>query len=424
MTPPEIVAALVTLAALSGYLSTRFLRLPTAVGVTLGGLLLSLVLLSSTPLGFDGQRWAESLLADVPLNRLLLDGFLGVFLFAGALHMDVRELLRQKWPILALATLGTLLSTLLIGTLVYWMAGLVGVRLPYRFALLFGALISPTDPVAVLGLLRKAGVPKQLEVLITGESLFNDGIGVVLFAILYGVAVGGSTVSVPDVAATFLREAGGGLAFGAVLGLAAFAILRSVDDFAIEIMITLATVLGGYTLALRLRTSGPLALVIAGIVIGNLGRARAMSERTWQHLTAFWLVLNETLNAILFMMIGLEVLALHLTARWVAAGALAVIIGLVARWISVALPLRMIRGRRRYGPHALGILTWGGLRGGIAIALALSVPDVPVKSLLLVMTYVVVVFSILVQGLTLGPLARRANPIDPQSAARVAVPGP
>lgn len=412
-----------TLAALSGYLSTRFARLPTAIGVTLGGLLLSLALLASTPLGFDGRRWAESLLNAVPLNRLLLEGLLGVFLFAGALHMDVRELLRQKWPVLALATLGTLLSTLFIGTLVYLMAGVIGARLPFLFALLFGALISPTDPVAVLGLLRKAGVPKQLEVLITGESLFNDGIGVVLFAMLYAVAVGGA-VTVPEVAGTFLREAVGGVAFGALLGLAAFAILRSVDDFAIEIMITLAMVLGGYTLALRLHTSGPLALVIAGLVIGNPGRAHAMSERTWQYLTAFWLVLNETLNAILFMLIGLEVLSLQLTARWVAAGALAVVIGLAARWISVALPLRLIRGRWRYGPHALGILTWGGLRGGIAIALALSVPQAPVKPLLLVMTYVVVVFSILVQGLTLGPLARRAKSDETGRAARVAVPGP
>jgi CPA1 family monovalent cation:H+ antiporter len=261
-------------------------------------------------------------------------------------------------------------------------------------------------------------------VLITGESLFNDGIGVVLFAMLYAVAVGGDSITLPEVAGTFLREAVGGVAFGALVGFAAFAILRSVDDFVIEIMITLAMVLGGYTLALRLHTSGPLALVIAGIVIGNPGRAHAMSERTWQHLTAFWLVLNETLNAILFMLIGLEVLALPLTARWVIAGALAVVIALVARWISVALPLRLIRGRWRYGPHALTILTWGGLRGGIAIALALSVPETPVKPLLLVMTYVVVVFSILVQGLTLGPLARRASPGGARAAARVAIPGP
>jgi CPA1 family monovalent cation:H+ antiporter len=422
VTPPEIVAALVTLAALSGYLSTRFAQLPNAIGVTLGGLLLSLVLLASTPLGFGGQRWAEVLLAAVPLNRLLLEGFLGVFVFAGALHVDVREFLHQKWPILVLATLGTLLSTLLIGTLVYLMAGVVGVRLPYHFALLFGALISPTDPVAVLSLLRRAGVPKQLEALITGESLFNDGIGVVLFTVLYGVALGGGRVSVPEVATTFLREAVGGVAFGAVLGLAGIAILRSVDDFVVEIMITLAIVLGGYTVALRLHTSGPLALVIAGIVIGNTGRAHAMSERTWQHLAAFWLVLNETLNSILFVMIGLEVLALQLTTRWVTAGALAVVLGLAARWISVAVPLRLLRRRWSYGPHAVSILTWGGLRGGIAIALALSVPDAPVKPLLLVMTYVVVVFSILVQGLTLGPLARRANPAA-NSAARVAVPG-
>jgi CPA1 family monovalent cation:H+ antiporter len=308
-------------------------------------------------------------LTEVDFDSLLMGGLLSFLLFAGALHINVNELLQERWTILILATVGIVVSTFLIGTAVFWMLALLGIPIPYIYALLFGAVVSPTDPIAVLGLLKRANAPKSLEVLISGESLFNDGVGVVVFAIILSIAAGGGEIAAAEVGVLFLEEAVGGVLYGLVLGWLAYALLRRVDNYTIEILITLAVVTGGYALAGRLHTSGPLAVVVAGIMIGNKGRLFAMSERTREHLDTFWLVVDETLNAILFVLIGLEVLILRVAPGYVVAGVLA-----------------------------------------IPIALALSVPPSPQRDLLIVMTYAVVVFSILVQGLTVAPLARRARP--------------
>lgn len=410
MTLFEIFALLITLTALLGYLNERFVKLPTTIGVTLGGLVLSLALVGLNSFGYDAAGWAERVLTEVDFDSLLMGGLLSFLLFAGALHINVNELLQERWTILILATVGIVVSTFLIGTAVFWMLALLGIPIPYIYALLFGAVVSPTDPIAVLGLLKRANAPKSLEVLISGESLFNDGVGVVVFAIILSIAAGGGEIAAAEVGVLFLEEAVGGVLYGLVLGWLAYALLRRVDNYTIEILITLAVVTGGYALAGRLHTSGPLAVVVAGIMIGNKGRLFAMSERTREHLDTFWLVVDETLNAILFVLIGLEVLILRVAPGYVVAGVLAIPIALAARAIAVGVPIGLLRLRREFIPYTIRIMTWGGLRGGIAIALALSVPPSPQRDLLIVMTYAVVVFSILVQGLTVAPLARRARP--------------
>ncbi|MEJ2502488.1 MAG: sodium:proton antiporter [Gemmatimonadota bacterium] len=402
------MAILVTITALLGWVNERWLGINPVIGVTLGGLLVSLLLLVLGQLGLwgFGAEFAQEVLGRLDFDELLLHGLLGAILFAGALDIELNELVAHRWLILVLATAGVVVSMILVGTVVWLLAGWMGLELPYFFALLFGALISPTDPVAVLAILKRAGTPADLTALISGESLFNDGIGVVVFTVILGVAVSGHA-TVEHVAELFVFEAMGGVVYGLALGYAAFVLLRSVDDYAVEILITMAVVTGGYALALRLHTSGPLAMVVAGLLIGNRGRALAMSEQTRRNLDTFWVVVDETLNAMLFLLIGLEVLALELRWEFLVAGLVAVPTVLAARFISVTLPISTIRLRRDVKPYTVRLLTWGGLRGGIAIALALSIPPRPERDLILAMTYVVVVFSILVQGLTVEPLARR-----------------
>lgn len=418
MTLFEIVAVLITLTAVLGYLNERFIGLPTSIGVTLGGLAVSLALIALGHLGFAAEGWAEGVLAEIDFDTLLMQGMLGYLLFAGALHINLNELLRHKWTILLLATIGTLTSTFLIAGAVYGLLSLLELEIPFAHALLFGALISPTDPIAVLGLLKRAKAPKVLELMISGESLFNDGVGVVVFTIVLGIATGGEEITALHVGTLFVEEAIGGALFGLALGYVAYELLRRVDNYSIEILVTLAVVTGGYALAGRLHTSGPIAVVVAGIMIGNQGRLFAMSERTREHLDTFWLVVDETLNSVLFVLIGLEVLVIRLDRDFLLAGLLAIPVALLARAISVGLPIGLLRLRASFIPYTIRIMTWGGLRGGIAIALALSIPPNPYRNLVVVMTYAVVVFSILVQGLTVAPLARRAiAPGEPVRAA-------
>lgn len=408
MTLFEIFAVLITLTAVLGYLNERFIGLPTTIGVTLGGLGISLVLIGLAKLGFAGETWAEQVLGEIDFDTLLMQGMLGFLLFAGALHINLNELLQHKWTILLLATIGTLTSTFLIGGAMYWILEALDLGIPFAHALLFGSLISPTDPIAVLGLLKRAKAPKVLELMISGESLFNDGVGVVVFTIILGIATGGEELSAGHVGTLFVEEAVGGALFGLALGYLAYQLLRRVDNYSVEILVTLAVVTGGYALAARLHTSGPIAVVVAGIMIGNHGRLFAMSERTREHLDTFWLVVDETLNSVLFVLIGLEVLIIRLDLGFFIAGLLAIPVVLAARAISVGLPISLLRLRSSFIPYTIRMMTWGGLRGGIAIALALSIPPNPHRGLLVVMTYAVVVFSILVQGLTVAPLARRA----------------
>jgi monovalent cation:H+ antiporter, CPA1 family len=419
MTLFEVLAVLITLTALIGFVNERYIGLPPTIGVLLGGLLVSLALVGLDQLGFTGEAWADQLLAEVNFDDLLMKGLLSFLLFAGALHINLNELMEHKWTILLLATLGVVLSTLLIGGVMYVVLQGLGLGIPLPYAMLFGALISPTDPIAVLGILKRVGAPRSLETLISGESLFNDGVGVVVFTMIAGLALGGphADTSLGAGAALFGREAVGGVAYGLVIGYAAYQLLRRVDNYTVEILITLAVVTGGYALAGHLHTSGPIAVVVAGILIGNQGRHFAMSATTREHLDTFWLVVDETLNAILFVLIGLEVLVLDFADGFLAAALLAIPIVLAARGLSVGLPIGVLRLRARFIPYTIRMMTWGGLRGGIAVALALSLPASEARDLVVVMTYAVVIFSILVQGLTVGPLARRAVLATPPAPA-------
>lgn len=404
----EVVALLLTLAALFAFVNHHTLRLPTTIGVLSLALVFSLALLALGRLGLAQASWTLWW-SEVAFGPALLEGMLGALLFAGALHVKLEELLAQRWVIAGLATGGVLLSTGLIGAITWLGSGLLGLELRLVECLLFGALISPTDPIAVLAVLKQVGVPKSLEMKIAGESLFNDGVGVVLFLVLLGLATGRGegSADAAAVAILFLQEVGGGLAFGLALGWGAYRMLRSVDDAQVELLVTLAVVTGGYALAGALHLSGPLAMVAAGLLIGNHGRRLGMSEASRDRLDSFWELADGVLNALLFLMIGLEVLALDWDAGKVLAGVLAVPLVLAVRGVSVGTWIGLLRARRSFSPHVVKILTWGGIRGGISVALALSLPPGPAREVLLSATYVVVAFSILVQGLTMAPFARR-----------------
>jgi CPA1 family monovalent cation:H+ antiporter len=408
MTVWQTIALLITLTALFSFSNHRFIRLPTTIGVMLIALILSLVLIGLSKLGFGIEVAAESLLNQIDFNEALMQGMLSFLLFAGALHINLGDLARQRLVIGVLATLGVLISTLLVGTAVYFVSGWLDLGLPYAFCLLFGALISPTDPIAVLGILKSARVPKSLEIKVAGESLFNDGIGVVVFIVLYEIAVGRREISFPHIGSLFLMEAVGGIVLGLILGWVAYRMLKSVDNYQVEVLITLALVMGGYSLATALHTSGPIAIVVAGLLIGNQGRSFAMSESTREHLDTFWELVDEILNAVLFVLIGLEVLLLSFRGEYLLAGLIAIPLVLLVRFISVGLPVMILRRWREFTPGAIRIMTWGGLRGGISVALALSLPAGSQRDLLLTMTYMVVIFSILVQGVTIKSVVKKA----------------
>lgn len=406
----DLMAAVLTLTALLAWLNVRFLHLPTTIGVMVLAIALSLALVVLDKGGFDFAARSKHLVGDIDFSATLLNGMLSFLLFAGALQVK-SKLLRENYAAVAtLATIGVALSTAIVAALAWGFARLIGIDLPFRFALLFGALISPTDPIAVLAILRKAHVDAATELKITAESLFNDGVGVVLFVLVLAFASSGRDVTVPDALLLFAREALGGAAFGAAAGGLAFYLLRTVDSYQTEVLVTLALVTGGYALAHALGLSGPIAMVVAGLLIGNAGRAYAMSENTRRHVDLFWEMVDDVLNAVLFVLIGLEVLRVSLKPIWLLAGAGCVVIVLFARLASISLPVLASGHLRTFRGATIPVLTWGALRGGIAVALALSIPAGDERDIVLTMTYVVVVFSILVQGLTIGPLVRRLTP--------------
>jgi len=392
---------LICLAALFSYVNHRLLKLPITIGLMAVALVFSLVLLALGKLGFGIEAEAQRFIGAIDFNEALMHGMLGFLLFAGALHVKIDELLDLKWVVGTLAVVGTILSSLIIGGLGYFLFGLVGLPLPFLYCLLFGALISPTDPIAVMGILRQARLPKALEMKIVGESLFNDGVGVVIFLVVLNLLPKAS-ISVSDVLVLFAEEAIGGVALGLALGYVAYRMLRSVDNYQVEILITLALVMGSFGLADLLHTSGPIAVVVAGLLIGNHGRQWAMSDTTREHLDNFWELLDELLNAVLFVMIGLEVLVLSFQRPYLMAGLVAIPLVLVARWLSVVVQVKAFSFVREFSAHTITILTWGGLRGGISVALALSLPLGPMRDAVITITYAVVVFSILVQGLTIN----------------------
>lgn len=407
----NILAALITISALFSYLNHRFVKLPTTIGVMAISLLGSLVIVLLGSLGFGLEDQAMQLVQSIDFDETLLHGMLSFLLFAGALHVDVNRLASQKWIIGSLATVGTIASTFIVGLTSWFILKQLDLNVSMIYCLLFGALISPTDPIAVLGILKQAEVPESLETKICGESLFNDGIAVVVFLVLLEIAVGGHAVTGEMVLWLFVKEAGGGILYGLVIGLVTYGMLKSVDNYQVEVLLTLALVAGGYALADRLHISGPLAMVVSGLLIGNHGRLLAMSERTREHLDTFWELMDEVLNVVLFVLIGLEVLVLTLDQSYLVAGMLMIPLLLAIRFVCVALPVKFLSMFRSFSPGVVKILTWGGLRGGISVAMALSLPAGPERDILLTMTYLVVVFSIIVQGLTVGRLVKAIKTI-------------
>lgn len=354
--------------------------------------------------GIEG--YAESLLSRIDFSELLMEGMLSMLLFAGALHIDLEQLKHYRWSIGFLATLAVVVSTLVIGMAAYFLLGFFGFNVPWMYCLVFGALISPTDPVAVLGILRQANAPEDLELRIVGESLFNDGVAVVIFTVLLGAVTGSEALTVSHAGQLLLVEAGGGVALGLLVGGLAYLLMRSIDEYRIEVLISLAVVLGGYALALQLHVSGPIAMVVAGLLVGNKARQSAMSDITRERLDAFWEIIDEILNTLLFVLIGLEVLLIpfEMGHLWVGAGLIVAL--LVVRFITVGVPIALLRNRLGFRRGSTRILTWGGLRGGISVALVLAIPDDESRGTLLTVTYLIVLFSILVQGLTIGRVVK------------------
>jgi CPA1 family monovalent cation:H+ antiporter len=409
LTPFDAAAILIVLAAALGYLNFRFLKLPSSIGLTIMGAVASLIVVGLDRV-FPGAGFGHDVvefIAGIDFQTTLMDGMLSFLLFAGALHVDWHEMARGRWPILVLSTVGVVLSTLLVGGGFLLLSGLIGFQIPAIWCLVFGALISPTDPVSVMSVLKRADVSPALEATVAGESLFNDGVGVVIFAILLGSAVSGTPFSITHGVQLFAIEAGGGILLGLAIGFVAFRAMRSIDDYKVEVLISLAVVMGGYAIARPLHASGPVAMAVAGLIIGNAGVAHAMSDTTRDYLHKFWDVIDDILNTVLFLLIGLEVVTIPGDLRLLVLGVAAIPLALAARALSVILPLRAIRPMHRYGLVAPVTLIWGGLRGGISIALALGLPEGPARSVILAATYVVVLFSVIVQGGTIKRVLER-----------------
>ncbi len=407
MTVFHLLAALTTLAALFAWINFRFIRLPMTIGLMVLALISSIVMVVLGRTGIIPIEPVSRFVGAVDFNETVLNGMLGALLFAGALHVDVHRLLAQRGIVLALATFGVVFSTVVVALVGQWLFALVGLVVPLPWMFLFGALIAPTDPIAVGAILRRAGVPPDLEATIAGESLFNDGVGVVLFVLLLDLVSGGE-FTLAAAGHLFLVEAIGGLVYGAVIGWIVYRMLRAVDHYQVEILLTLALVTGGYALAEVFHVSGPLAMVVAGLLIGSRGRRLAMSDTTRNRLDQFWELVDEFLNAALFVLIGLEVIILEVGPEILLAAAIAIPLVLVVRFVSVALPMSTLPSGRALERGATTILTWSGLRGAISVALALALPsgDTP-RDALITITYAIVCFSIIVQGLTVGRVTKR-----------------
>lgn len=410
---------LIVLSAAFGYINHRYLKLPTTIGLMIISLVMSLgiVIIGQFSKGLYIQL--VGMIKGIDFNKVLMEIMLSFMLFAGALHVDVKTLSKERGPIMVFASLGVIVSTFIVGTLMYYVFQMLGMPIGYIYCLLFGSLISPTDPIAVLAILKSATVPKKLEVKIAGESLFNDGVAVVVFLSIFEMAEKGvENTGVLDILILFFQEAGGGALFGFMLGYIGYLLLKSIDSYIEEVLITLALVMGGYAFSSFIHISGPLAVVVAGLMMSDRARMFAMSDVTRQYVDMFWEILDEVFNAVLFILIGLEVLAISFKQNYIIAGVIAIVVVLVSRLISVGIPISLMKLKRSFIPRTIQILTWGGLRGGISVALALSLTKEMHREEIVSITYIVVVFSIIVQGLTIGKLLKGVTDDDVEPAAK------
>jgi len=399
------LSILIVLAALFSYLNLRFLKLPSTIGIMLIAMVVSVGLVTigrSYPLLVSKF---SNLLASVDFTEVLMGAMLNFLLFAGAIHISMHDLRKQRIPIIIFSTLGVIISTLFVGVLMYYVFLLFNISVPLIQCLMFGALISPTDPIAVIGILKKAGIRKSLEIKVAGESLFNDGIAVLLFSLLYQLAQGSEIdLTFKHITGLFIQETGGGLFIGVVLGYIGSRGIRQINSYNVTVMITLAIVMGGYLLARYLHVSSPLAMVAAGLVIGNYGKATAMSVTDKDYLDKFWELIDEILNAMLFLIIGFELMLIPDLQQYWKIGLIAIAIVLLARFFSIWLPIRFIPQIGKFDRKTITILVWGGLRGGVSVALALTIDERLHQHIFISITYYIVVFSIIVQGLTIGKL--------------------
>jgi CPA1 family monovalent cation:H+ antiporter len=410
MTTFELIAVVFTLTALAGYVNHRFIKLPNAIGLMAMALGLSLVLVVLGKTGVLDTAQARVVIDRIDFSNILMHGMLSFLLFAGALHVNLTELRKVRTPVAILATGGVVLAVLFTGSLLWLAAAWLGVPLTYYYALLFGALIAPTDPIAVMGILKNAKVDRRLYMKIGGESMFNDGTGVAVFAIILNMATAAHAPTPLDIGILLGREVLGGLLLGFLVGWLTYRLIQSIDEYKIEVLLTLALVTGGYALAETLHVSAPIAMVVAGLVVGNHGRMKGMSDTTRERLDVFWELLDEILNAVLFMLMGLEMIVVAMSWPAVGLGGLAIIAVLAGRFVSVASLIGMMRlWHKPFDKGTITLLTWGGLRGGLSIAMALSLPNGAEKDLILAITYIVVVFSIMVQGTTFGRVIRWAT---------------
>lgn len=404
-----IVTILTICSALFGYLNVRFLKLPNTIGMMLITIVFTLILVIIGQFNDTLLQQEKEIITSIDFKTVLLDVMLSFLLFAGALHTNFAHLKVQRWPVLVFASAGVLVSTFLVGIIMYYVLIFVGLPVNFIYCLLFGALISPTDPIAVLGILKQAGAPKILETKIVGESLFNDGVGVVVFLTIFSIASNGiGNTDAISILELFGLEVLGGIILGLILGWITFRLMRSIDNYEIEVIITLASVMGGTVIAQKLHLSAPLAMVTAGLVVGNdTVRNMAMSEVTETYVDKFWELVDVLLNAILFVLIGMELLILVFEQTYIVAGLIAIPVVLLSRYLSLWIPIKIFAKRLEFVPHTNLIMTWGGLRGGISIALALSLSPEMHRELFLVVTYIIVVFSIIGQGLTVESVVKK-----------------
>ena len=411
MTPSEIVALLLFASAAFGWVNHRVIKLPHTIGMLIMSLLASFAVLGAdaTFPALEIEDTVSAAFRNVDFADTLLKGMLAYLLFAGALHVDLTTFHRRRAPILIMATAGVLISTAIIGVSMWWIAGSAGIDLPLPWALAFGAIISPTDPIAVISILKKAPIPKNLYANVEGESLFNDGMAVMAFTVIaaYAAGVGHESFNFTMLVGSFTIEAGGAILLGLIAGAIALSAIRRIDVPSIEVMITLALATGTYALAHRLHVSGPIAVVVAGILIGNHGPQMAMNEQSKAILFGFWNVIDEILNSLLFLLIGAEVLLIGKDMSFLPLAAAAIPVMILGRFASVAIPVAILSAEQKFERGTIALLTWGGVRGGISVALALSLPDSEYKHMIIAVTYAVVIFSVIVQGLTVRKVIER-----------------